>query len=106
MARLALLLSLLALPALADAGAPDTPDAALPDASVGVGGAEMGQEGEDGMENGPCSLDRDCERGFVCSTGRCRYSGYRNATCEGCGGGAAAVVMLGAALTFSRRRRE
>ena len=50
-------------------------DASIPDASVGVGGAETSQEMDDGRTNGVCAQNRDCERGFTCRGGRCAYVG-------------------------------
>jgi uncharacterized protein (TIGR03382 family) len=91
--------------ALAQDSGPDF-DAALPDASVGLGGADMSQEGQDGMSNTVCALTRDCERGFTCSNGRCSYVGYRVASCQGCGGGATAAFAFPLALGWRWRRRK
>lgn len=84
-----------------DASLPD-----LPDASIGEGGAETSQEMEDGHENSVCAANRDCERGFTCNGGKCRYVGYRIATqpsCLGAGGFVAAPMVLG---WLWRRRRK
>ena len=77
-----------------------------PDASAGMGGAEMmTQEGDETRPNGTCSLTRDCERGFACVNGRCRYVGFKQAE-QGCAA-APGLAMLGVAVAFalSRRRR-
>lgn len=93
-------------PALAGDGGLDGGDD-TPDASAGNGGADqMTQEGDEPMPNGPCSLSRDCQRGFACVSGMCRYTGYRQAT-QGCNAapavlGFAALVMLRRALTARR----
>jgi hypothetical protein len=90
-----------------DAGRDDTPDA-----SAGNGGADqMTQESDDDMSNTTCSLSRDCERGFTCENGMCRYVGYRQAD-QGCSAapglalGAAALTALTALGTRRRRRRR
>ena len=95
------LLMLLSAPAFAaDAG-----DPMAPDASVGMGGAEMmTQEGEEGRPNGVCSLSRDCERGFACVNGMCRYVGYRQAE-QGCSSVPGLALGVFAALSLWRRRR-
>ncbi|MEW5743198.1 MAG: hypothetical protein AB1938_30060 [Myxococcota bacterium] len=80
--------------------AQDLPDASLPDASVGQGGAEHGSEEND--PGGPCLDSRDCEGGFTCANGRCVPGGVRK---TGCGGTAAlATVLVAAGLVVSRRR--
>ena len=81
-------------------------DASIPDASVGNMGAETSQEMEDGQMNGVCSANRDCERGFTCNSGRCKYVGYRIATQPGCFGGTAAVAFPLMLFWRWRRRRE
>lgn len=74
-----------------------------PDASVGMGGAEMmTQEGAETRPNGVCSLSRDCERGFACVNGRCRYTGYRQAE-AGCSA-APGMTLAGFALLLAKRR--
>ncbi len=90
-----------------DAG--DTPDASIPDGSVGMGGAEMNsQETGDGTENTVCANTSDCQRGFACANNRCRYSGVKVASCAGCGGGATASLLfpLVVALRWRRRTRD
>jgi hypothetical protein len=101
------LLAALALLALvvtfspAVAFAQDLPDAALPDASVGQGGAEQGSEEND--MGGPCMDTRDCQGAFVCQAGRCVPTGVKKA---GCGGTAAlATMLLATGVVLSRRRR-
>ncbi|MFZ5470054.1 MAG: hypothetical protein ACOZIN_11520 [Myxococcota bacterium] len=89
--------------ALADAGV----DASLPapDASVvGEGGADRDNpEGDDSTGRTPtiCRASKDCERGFVCEEGRCRYVGFTQA--KGCG--AAGVLWLSALAFVYRLRR-
>jgi uncharacterized protein (TIGR03382 family) len=81
-------------------------DASLPDASVGIGGADQNnQEMGDGTSNTVCASTRDCERGFACNKGKCTYAGYRVATCQGCSNGAMAAMLPLALLWRSRRRR-
>ena len=79
-------------------------DASIPDASVGTGGAETSQEMEDGKMNTVCAQSQDCERGFTCSSSRCKYVGFRPATQPGCVGGTA-VLLLPVMLVLRRRRR-
>lgn len=96
---------LVSAPALADAGLRDGGDD-TPDASAGNGGAQMmTQEGDEQMANGPCSLSRDCERGFACVNGFCKYVGYRQAT-TGCSAAGAGGVTLFALLLLSVSRRR
>ncbi|MBL8952946.1 MAG: hypothetical protein JNK82_19370 [Myxococcaceae bacterium] len=102
---------LVSVPAFADAGEDAGRDAGVddtPDASAGEGGAQnMTQEGDETMPNGPCSLNRDCERGFACVSGRCTYLGYRQAT-TGCSAAGASGVVIAAltALALGRRNRR
>ncbi len=90
-----------------DAG--DSPDASLPDASVGSGGADRDNPEQDdnaGRVPTACSTDKDCERGFSCDQGACVYTGVRDADGGGCLSGASALATafaLGVAL-LSRRR--
>ena len=94
-----------ALPALAlDGGAADGGDD-TPDASAGNGGAQMTQESDDDMTNGTCSLTRDCERGFQCVGGMCKYSGFRQAT-QGCSAAPGLAMLTAAALVALARRRR
>ena len=76
-------------------------DASIPDASVGMGGAD--QTSEENDQGGPCLSTRDCDRTFTCSAGRCVPSPVRSAS--GCGGGALAVLpmSLGVLLLLKRR---
>ncbi len=79
-------------------------DASIPDASVGIGGAEQNtQETGDGTNNTVCAVTRDCERGFTCNHGKCTYSGYRVAKCEGGCGGTGAVLAFPLLLLWRRR---
>ena len=91
--------------ALAQDDGPDFADAHIPDASVGIGGAEdNNQEMDEGMSNTSCAATRDCERGFTCKSGRCSYAGFREATCGGCGGGLAVIWFPVVLLWRSRIR--
>ncbi len=79
------------------------PDASLPDASVGQGGADRGSEENDPNDR-PCLTARDCEDRFTCRNGRCVPTTIRNASC---GGTAALLVpVLGVGLLALARRRE
>lgn len=80
--------------------AQDLPDASLPDASVGMGGAEQGSEEND--PGAPCLSDRECDRGFTCRTGRCSPSPIKEAKC---GGLEASGAMAAVGLVLARRRR-
>jgi uncharacterized protein (TIGR03382 family) len=92
---------LLAAPALAQDGGISTPDA-----SAGMGGAEMNtEEGGETRPNGVCSLSRDCERGFACVNGRCRYVGYRQAE-AGCSAVPGVTLAAFALLSIALRRRR
>ena len=82
-------------------------DGAIPDGSVGMGGAEQNtQEMGDGMSNTVCAVTRDCERGFTCNKGKCSYAKVRTATDGGCGGGAVAIAFPMVLLWRRRRSRE
>lgn len=76
-------------------------DASLPDASAGMGGADMTSE-ENDMGN-PCLAAKDCDRGFSCTNGRCVPAPIRNAS--GCGGGLA-VMFAPLALGWIVLRRR
>ncbi|MCU0701941.1 MAG: hypothetical protein MUC96_36025 [Myxococcaceae bacterium] len=76
-------------------------DASIPDASAGMGGADMTSE-ENEMRD-PCLSSRECERGFVCTDGRCTPAPIRNAS--GCGGGMA-LATLPLALGLLVRSRK
>lgn len=81
----------------------------VPDASVGQGGADQGQESDDttGQVATVCRDSRDCSKGFACSNRRCVYIGYREAT-GGCllGVDVGAGAMLGLFLIRARGRRR
>ncbi len=92
---------LLSVPAFADDGGFTTPDA-----SAGMGGAEMmTEEGGEMRANGVCSLSRDCERGFACVNGRCRYVGYRQAE-AGCSAVPGVTLVAFALLALARKSRR
>lgn len=99
-----LALGLLLLSGLAWAQA-DLPDAGLPDAPVGETGAERSSEEEDANLETPCLSDRDCDRGFMCANGTCRWQRYRDATLEGCSA-AGGLWWCGAGLVLARRARR
>ncbi|MDX2014354.1 MAG: hypothetical protein SFW67_29415 [Myxococcaceae bacterium] len=77
-------------------------DASIPDASAGMGGADMTSE-ENEMRD-PCLSSRECERGFVCTDGRCTPAPIRNAS--GCGGGGMALATLPLAFGLLVRSRK
>jgi len=80
-----------------------TPDASLPDASVGQSGADQNSEEAD-TNSTPCLSSNDCDGAFTCSNGRCVPAPVRKAT--GCGGGAAGLLgMVGVAALVRARRR-
>jgi hypothetical protein len=82
--------------------AQDLPDASLPDASVGQGGADQNSEEND--PGTPCLDARDCIGRFTCQAGRCVPRGIQRASC----GGTAAfgTLVLGAGLVLARRPRR
>ena len=95
-----------AAPVWADAGVADDGGLASPDASAGTGGAEqMTQEGDEIGPNGPCSLSRDCERGFACVSGRCKFVGFRQAE-TGCSTAPGLMMLALAALVVLARRHR
>lgn len=97
--------TLCAAPVLAADGGSDGGGDDTPDASVGNGGSEqMTQEGDETGPNGVCALTRDCERGFTCVNGTCRYAGFRQAT-QGCSAVPGVVLVAAAAALLLRRRR-
>ncbi len=74
----------------------------LPDASVGMGGADHGSEENDPTD--PCASDRDCDRGLTCRAGTCVYRAPRDAINEGCD--ATGLLAPLAGLVALRRRRS
>jgi hypothetical protein len=101
MRSLLLGLLLLGTPVLADDGGVGDAGLSLPDASVGMGGADHGSEEND--PNGACTTDRDCDRGLACRNGTCVYRPYRDAVNEGCDATGLLAPLL-AVLTLRRRR--
>lgn len=83
----------------------DLPDAGLPDAAVGETGAERSSEEEDANLETPCLSSSDCDRGFVCTSGRCTYQRYRDAEFVGCGA-APGLALAGSALVLWVLRRS
>ncbi|HLL55154.1 MAG TPA: hypothetical protein VK447_16480 [Myxococcaceae bacterium] len=84
----------------------------VPDASVGQGGADQGQEDDEGGTGQVasfCRTSQDCSKGFGCKGSRCVYVGYRNAE-EGCllGVNATTGALMGLVLIGARglRRRR
>lgn len=102
MRSLLLFLCLFATPVLAQ----DIPDAGLPDAAVGGGGADMNQE-ENDDPNGTCITSNECDRGFECLEGTCTPTPTRNAGCSVGGSGLVglAALLLTATSRSARRRR-
>ncbi len=90
---------LLAGPALGQS----LPDASLPDASVGQGGADHTSEEND--PSGPCLASTECDHGLQCVNGRCVPQGIRDATFS-CSGAAPVVPLALAAAALGRRRRQ
>lgn len=91
-----------------DAGDVVLPDASVPDASIGEGGADRDQqEAEDKTGRVPtsCRDNDDCAQGFSCSQTRCVYTGVRRATGGGCLGAAPALLLTVAIASIARRRR-
>ena len=84
------------------------PDASVPDASVGEGGADREQqEGEDSVGRVPttCRDNDDCSQGFDCHETRCVYTGIRRAPTGGClGSSPALLLVLGLAAAVKRRQ--
>ncbi|MBL9036889.1 MAG: hypothetical protein JNG84_00110 [Archangium sp.] len=98
--------SLVTLLLLTAVGAAADPlDASVPDASVGMGGADMTSE-ENDTTGLPCLDSRECDSRTSCVDGRCIPLKPRNAA--GCGGGALASLgaLAGFGLVLSRRRRQ
>ncbi len=82
---------------------PDVPDPLMvPDASVGQGGAQQGNEESDTAT--VCTSDKDCDRGLKCDHNKCTWQQYRQATFSGCGGKALATLAVGLVLAGRRRR--
>lgn len=95
-----------------------TSDGGTPDGGVstdggtqGEGGSERdGTEGDDstGRVTELCRSSSDCNQGFACAGGRCRWSGFRKATTEGCLATltvqSLALLGIGAIWLRSRRR--
>ncbi len=78
--------------------AQDLPDAGLPDASVGEGGADRDNEEND--QGGPCRSASDCQGAFTCENGRCVPTQVVDASCGVAPGG---LLLWLAALCFRRR---
>jgi hypothetical protein len=84
----------------APAVAQELPDSGLPDASVGMGGAD--QTNEENDVGGPCVTTSECDRGFACTDGRCTPTRVKNLGCASVGG----ELVLLAALLWNRRERH
>jgi peroxiredoxin Q/BCP len=102
-----LVLLMLALLALSSSPAyADVTDAAIPDASVGQGGADRTSEEVDNGAGSPCLSEHDCDFGMACSAGKCVYRRPRSAT-TGCSAlPAEAGVGATAAAWLAWRRRQ
>ncbi len=102
--RLTLLGLLLAAPAFA--GPADTPDAsAIPDASVGQGGADQASP-ESIDSSRACTRDSDCDRGALCVNQVCGVGTTRNATFLGCAVAPGPALVAGLLVAFLFRRRS
>lgn len=95
---MARILLLLLLASAAVSLAQDLPDAGLPDASVGQGGADQGSEEND--PNGPCKTDRDCLGATACVNGSCKPTTVKDLGCS-----SAPVLLLLPAVVALRWRR-
>ncbi|PZR04432.1 MAG: hypothetical protein DI536_34305 [Archangium gephyra] len=95
--RLALSFALLATPVVT---AQELPDAGLPDASVGEGGADRDTEEAD-TAGGPCLTSNECTMGFSCVDARCVPAPVTNAGCSTATFPALATLGL---LLLARRR--
>ncbi len=93
-------LLLLALLTVASARADELPDAGLPDASVGQGGADRDTE-ENDTNGGPCVDSRSCVSGFECVDARCVPAPIKNAGCST----SPVAGVLALALWWRRARR-
>ncbi|MGV3621189.1 MAG: hypothetical protein ACO1OB_10250 [Archangium sp.] len=82
------------------AHAQELPDAGLPDASVGEGGADRESEESD-LGGGPCLTSNECTMGFSCMSGRCVPAPVTNA---GCSAMPSSVLAVLGALFLVRRR--
>ena len=95
---------LIGVAAFADEDGGQIPDASLPDASVGQGGADRDNpESDEDMTPTTCQFDRDCSSNFHCLSGKCTYAGPRQI--GGCFGGSAALAIPAVGLLLVRRRR-
>lgn len=107
---LALHLPLAQLPA-PDAGLETDAGLLLPDAdggTLGEGGADRTvQEADDATGRTPttCRQSIECERGFTCVDGRCRWTGTRSAAGPGCLGASASLLWLPLLALFVSTRR-
>lgn len=90
-----------ALVTSAVATAQELPDAGLPDASVGEGGADRDTEEAD-MGGGPCLNANECTMAFACVNGRCVPAPVQDVGCSA----APVSALLLAGLIFLRRRNE
>jgi hypothetical protein len=77
-----------------------TPDAGLPDGSVGQGGADQNSEEAD-QNDLPCLTSQDCDGPFTCDNGRCVPAPIRHASC---GAGTGALALVGIAALIRMRK--
>lgn len=97
---MARILLLLVLTGASVSLAQDLPDAGLPDASVGQGGADQGSEEND--PNGACRSDRDCLGATECVSGSCKPAPVKEIGCSS----APVLWLLPAVVALRRRRRR
>lgn len=95
---MARILLLLVLTGAAVSLAQDLPDAGLPDASVGQGGADQGSEEND--PNGACRSDRDCLGATACVNGSCKPTPVKELGCSS----APVLFLLPLVVTLRDRR--
>ncbi len=87
----------------------EEPDASLPDASVGQGGAGQDTPDEETDVSGIfCRQSSDCPKGFACNitNGKCRWNGYTKAAGCGCGLAEGAPLALAGLATMAGRGRR
>ena len=97
---MARILLLLVLAGASVSLAQDLPDAGLPDASVGQGGADQGSEEND--PNGACRTDRDCLGATECVNGSCKPTPVKELGCSS----APVLLLLPAVVALRRRQRR
>jgi hypothetical protein len=79
----------------------ELPDAGLPDASVGMSGADRDTEEAD-PQGGPCLGPNDCAQGLTCQAQRCVPV---KPVTVGCGSAPGGVLLLGLSALLRLKRR-